>query len=1010
MDAQTFISNLLPLRGEAAQHFIATHAPEVDDLDTAAQLLKDEAQAQETRDVELSLVIADLLLTFADWTANPRHRALGLLARGNVFMRQGHQTEAIDCFNAAGEDFLKAGDDIGWARTRISYLWSASKIGLAAEALEQAERAREIFLRSGEHKRAGDLEVNLALALGGVGRHQEALEAYDRALEAYNASETKEKTNYKGWVLTNKIAVLEMLGDLHGAIQCVQEARAIFAESGQWLPVATADYNQATLRTGIGQYSAALHYYHQAREYYQKHSLSNLIALTNANMADCLLHLNRTSEALRLAEEAVAIYRTLDEKTNLGWVLMYLARAQMAYYQPSEALHTLSEAREQFEKAGAVAITGLVLLAQAELLLSQHQVTQALSTTQKAVTIFSTYHMGAWIAEAHLLQGRTYEADGNVAQAAAVAKEALEEARQKRLPWLEFGCQHLLGQLARRDGDINRAEDHFQAALTLLEGLMTWLVRDQRSTFLADKEGVFSALISLSLHRNDTNKALEYLERMKSQVLREYLTRSADIRLKASDPEEARLLEKLQQLRQELHWYSSQVTLLESAIQGSSLTEPAARLRGASNQLTDDAVQQTLLSQQKTELRRREQAITELLERAFLQHESPRFESLAIMRKEEGVHPAHGGVSVAHLAELLPQASTLLEYFIQGDDLLIFTLHAGQRRSEVTTVPGAISRLGRLMPLFRANIDLVAQHISTSGAGIPIPLTLMANAENLTRKLYDLVLHPVEHHIPTNGRLIIVPFGPLHSLPFHALRHNDKYLIEQCEVAYLPAAAMLALQKSSPLHSQTSGSKQKHTLVLGHSHNGKLPYTLREARSVARLLGTDPYLEEQATIERLSNASKHYSIIHIAAHGQNRADAPDFAYLQLADGQLNTIDVFNLDLPNDLITLSGCETGLAVIGGGDELLGLARGFLYAGARALLMSLWRVEDASTAHMMEQFYQRLLAGESRAAALRGAQQALLAGARAGTSPQAWQHPYFWSPFRLVGAADPIPLSSE
>ncbi len=848
--------------------------------------------------------------------------------------------------------------------------------------------------------------MNLALALGGVGRYQEALAAYDRALESY--SKTPESTNYTGWVLTNKAAVLDMLGDLHGAITSFQEARAIFSQNGQPLAVATTELNLASVRAALGQYSAALHFYHQARYYYEKHMLSNMVAFTNANMADCLLRLNRPAEALRLAEEAVTMYRTLDEKPNLGWTLVYLARAQMACNQPAEALNTLAGAREQFEKAGAAAITGLVLLARAELFLSQRQTAQAQSSTLEALTIFSTHQMEAWAAEAHLLQGRIHTAEGNLAQAAALAKEALEESRQARLPWLEFGCQQLLGQLAQRNGDLERAEDHYQAALALLEGLMTWLVRDQRSTFLADKEEVYSALINLSLPRHDANKALEYLERMKSQVLREYLTRSADIRLKATDPEEARLLEELQRLRQELQWYSSQVAMLESTFQGSALSGPAVPgIRGGPIGANTDSAQQAFLNQQKTEQHRREQAITELLERAFLQHERLRFESLTPVRKEDGGQAPHSPISTEHLAELLPESSTMLEYFMQGDDMLIFTLHARHRRAEVTTVPGAVNRLGRLLPLFRTNIDLVAQQMSTEPAGLANDSTLIANAMGLTRKLYDLLLRPVEQHISSDGRLIIVPYGPLHSLPFHALQNEKGYLIERCEVAYLPAAAMLSLQETRHPVIQRSGNRPERIIVLGHSHGGKLPYTLREAQTVANLFDAEAYLEEQATVERLSSTTNHYKIIHIAAHGQNRMDAPDFSFLQLADRQLSMIDVFNLDLPTDLITLSGCETGLAVIGGGDELLGLGRGFLYAGAQSLLMSLWRVEDASTAKLMEQFYQRLLAGQSRAAALRGAQQSLLVSARTGSSPQAWQHPFFWSPFHLVGAADPIAL---
>jgi CHAT domain-containing protein/tetratricopeptide (TPR) repeat protein len=1008
MDAHTFVTNLLPLRGEAVEQFITEHAAEVDDLDAAAAQLKDEARAQENRDVEVSLVIANHLLALAQWTGAPYHRSLGLLARGNCLMRQGHHREAIDCFNTAATDFLAADDEIGWARTRISYLWSASKVGLTEQALEQAEQARKVFLHYGEQRYIPSLEINLALALTGVGRYQEALAAYDRALEIDDASNAQEAAARKARVLTNKANALEMLGDLHGAIRCAEEARTLFAEQGQFLAVANADHNQATLRASLGQYSAALHLYHQARAYYQEHTLSNWAAFTNANMADCLLRLNRIPEALRLAEEAVAIYRTLDEKPDLGWALILLARAHIGSGKAEAALSTLAEAREQFENIGAVATSGLVLLTQAELfLISKQDTGQALTSIHEALTIFRTHQMESWIAEADLLQARAYETAGDLAQAAVLAEAGRKEAQHAQLPWLEFGYEHLLGRLAQRKGEQKAAEIHYQAALALLEGLMTWLVRDQRSTFLADKESVYSSLMSLCLNRQDANGALEYLERMKSQVLREYLTRSADIRLKASDPEEAYLLEELQRLRQELHWYTSQVAVAEQALQGAAPTELALAVRGASTGTNPEQAQQTILHQLKAEQRQRERAISELLERAFLQHERSRFAFFAIANPKQESPTARGTVSVEHLAGLLGERDTLLEYFIQGDDLLIFILHAGHHRAEVTSVPGAASRLSRLLPLFRANIDLVAQQLTTQHAATGLDPALAANAQGLTRRLYDLLLRPVEQHILPDGRLLLVPYGPLHLLPFHALQSEAGYLIEQCQVAYLPAASMLALQETYRPATQGARSREEQALVLGHSRGGQLPYALREAQAVAGLFGARCYLEEQATIERLSGAGSTAGIIHIAAHGQNRDDAPDFSYLQLADGQLSTIDVFNLDLPAELITLSGCETGLVAIGGGDELLGLGRGFLYAGARSLLISLWRVEDASTAQLMERFYHGLLAGRSRAGALRAAQLALLTGAREGKSQAMWQHPYFWAPFRLLGDAGPLVL---
>jgi len=131
--------------------------------------------------------------------------------------------------------------------------------------------------------------------------------------------------------------------------------------------------------------------------------------------------------------------------------------------------------------------------------------------------------------------------------------------------------------------------------------------------------------------------------------------------------------------------------------------------------------------------------------------------------------------------------------------------------------------------------------------------------------------------------------------------------------------------------------------------------------------------------------------LHIAAHGVFRSDSPMFSSLKLADTWLSMVDVFNLRLGSELTTLSACETGMSALYGGDELLGLTRGFLYAGTPSLVVSLWRVHDRSTVLLMERFYRELLSGTSKPEALRRA--ALEVRSR-------YPHPYYWAPFILLG----------
>jgi CHAT domain-containing protein len=165
---------------------------------------------------------------------------------------------------------------------------------------------------------------------------------------------------------------------------------------------------------------------------------------------------------------------------------------------------------------------------------------------------------------------------------------------------------------------------------------------------------------------------------------------------------------------------------------------------------------------------------------------------------------------------------------------------------------------------------------------------------------------------------------------------------------------------------------------------------------VNRQLEGTSLLEGEATRANLEALAGTAQVIHLATHSEFRPDTPLFSTLYLADGPLTAIDVFNLELSASLVTLSACQTGTNAVGGGDELVGFSRAFLYAGAASLLLSLWRVEDQATAQLMERFYQGLLDGLSKPAALRQAQLALMQG----NEGYRYRHPFFWAPFVLIG----------
>jgi CHAT domain-containing protein len=311
------------------------------------------------------------------------------------------------------------------------------------------------------------------------------------------------------------------------------------------------------------------------------------------------------------------------------------------------------------------------------------------------------------------------------------------------------------------------------------------------------------------------------------------------------------------------------------------------------------------------------------------------------------------------------------------------------QRLEIT-----VSQIRRLFRALQLNLRSAVRQPSGGATH------LITNAKGLLQRLHTVLLAPISEALGPQRRLMIVPHGILHYLPFHALYDGSQYLVESHEVSYLPGSSLLRYLVSARDRAQGA-------LVLGHSYGERLGSAVREAHAVAEVLGTSERVESEATVSAFRQAAPDAGVIHVAAHGEFRDDNPLFSGIALDDGWLTTLDVFGLRLRASLVTLSGCRTGQSVVSGGDELLGLMRAFLYAGADSLVMSLWPVEDRATARFMDAFYRLLAAGWTKTSALRQVQTRFLQGDVDGIPHPTGHlaHPYYWAPFFLVGATGPL-----
>ena len=276
-------------------------------------------------------------------------------------------------------------------------------------------------------------------------------------------------------------------------------------------------------------------------------------------------------------------------------------------------------------------------------------------------------------------------------------------------------------------------------------------------------------------------------------------------------------------------------------------------------------------------------------------------------------------------------------------------------------------------------------------------IKLNPNAAQVGEKIGALLLAPLE--IPAGKRMIIVPHGPLHYLPFQALRVDGQYLIERNPISIAPSISIAAkLAERTPTVSAQLVAFGNPTI--NPDVADPLPGAEREVHALSRQFpGATLFFKDQANKSNFEASAPKARLLHIAAHAMADTLDPLHSKVLLADenGQPNYLearDVLGMDLKGTaMIALSACESGLGRVEDGDEVLGFTRSFLSAGTSTLLASLWPVSDAATETLMTTLYDDLAKGVMVQDAMRDAQRAVLANPETA-------HPFFWAPFNLIG----------
>src|SRR5438445_1762319 len=415
--------------------------------------------------------------------------------------------------------------------------------------------------------------------------------------------------------------------------------------------------------------------------------------------------------------------------------------------------------------------------------------------------------------------------------------------------------------------------------------------------------------------------------------------------LPLGDTGQSDLVRRIRDLREELNWYYHRIELEQLRPEEKS----HERLEG---------LQEKAQSHEKELLRT--------------------LRELPAQERENATLEAPADFSLTKLQANLPADATLVEYFVAGDRLVAAVI----TREKIQILPVTVlSRAAHFLQLLRFQLSkfrMGSEYIRR------FEEPLLRAAQSHLESLYDELIAPLRPFLQ-GKHLIFVPHGPLHFLPFHALRNGEGNLCDAFTISYAPSATVFSWCQEKPTSKNTSS-------LVFEIPNVRAPQILQEAQSVAALLPQSTlHVGDHATSSLLRELGPRSGLLHLATHGIYRQDNPMFSGIRLGDGYLNLYDLYQMRLDARLVALSGCATGMNFVAAGDELLGLQRGLFCAGATTLLLSLWDVHDQSTSQLMQLFYREFLRTANMAGALQHAMQELR---------QQNPHPYFWAPFVLVG----------
>lgn len=950
MDAQNLIRRLLALDGRQAKVDWLTQVQPLESvLQSMLEAVAGEAAAQPEASRESLLAIAHV----ADASGLTGHGAQARYLAARNFAANGQLNIALNLIEAARTAFAKLDFQRDVLRTHIGRITVLAELGRYTEALEVANEVVEavgamVHPQSEYEELRCMAWLNMGSCYWHMGSHQPALASFASAEAGFRRMGAFHRLPA---VANNRGLVLMEMGRVREAMEAFLLTAQAAEAAGTPVPQGQALANAARANCLLGEFEHALARFAESRRI-----LKGLAATDEAiilrETGDLYLSLNLHDEARTAYAESIGQLRESGARRHLGWSLWGMGAYAIAAGNPELAARSLAEAAEVFmETDNSMSLSGVLLERSSLHLLAGHR-EAAHADAVHALALVSRSDLLAAKAFAHL---RIAEAVwGDPARAEPHVLEAQLLSAAAGLPHLLFRCQLRAGQLRRLQNRPAEARQCFEDAIAQVERLRGRIPQEAvRASFMGDKAEAYGEWVSLLIDLGELEAAFTAAEHAKSRSLVDVLNGVAGL---------SRIGQRAKGRGRDLH--GELMAVYNRLLSSDPAAQPEGSVEG---------------------LRARARSLEAEWQRLSL--ETPEASGwMAGTPFGAGSPGPSAPMCWSAISRTIPHRVAILEYFCTGDEVIAFVadgdgLNVRRRLCGVETVCALSDRL--FVQLQRCEMQGAIGSLHQPG--------LVASCRRVLRELDALLIEPIRpylRHSPgaSPAEWVVVPHGPLHRLPFHAFCDpHGAYLIENTRISYAPSATVWAL-------CQQQQRPSINTATLIGSHSQALPSVETELAALQRLFPAACVLRDSAaTVEAVLHGGNGRDLLHLACHGTFRTDNPLFSALQLADGWLTAADLLSMDLKGSLVTLSACESGRSHVTGGDELIGFSRAALAAGASSVVVSGWRVDDGTTARLMELFYSGLLDGQGRAPALRSAQLALLAE---------HPHPWHWAAFSLSG----------